>query len=234
MASRARRYAWPRPIGGCPDPDGRLAWLAKRLSQCGDNAMAESEVNAGVRFGGTVIETVVGELIDQPVQALIYPANCRGVMGAGSASSVRLAGGQDVEREIMGLAPLDLGQAAITTAGRLIERHIEAVIHAVIVPSLGDTPRQSVVERALDSALTTATHERMRTLAMPLLGMSAEAPDDERTVFVQSLVDVIVSYVRRPGTRIDRVVIVTRFEDDRSSVFDAINRARQRLWIAPA
>jgi O-acetyl-ADP-ribose deacetylase (regulator of RNase III) len=204
------------------------------LASCGDYAMSDSEVNAGVRFGGMVIETIVGELIDQPVQAIIYPANSRGVMGAGPASSIRLAGGQDVEREIMELAPLDLGQAAITTAGRLIERHIEAVIHAVIVPNLGDAPRQSVVERALESALSTATRERMRSIAMPLLGISAEAPDDERAEIVQSLVDVIVSYVRRPSTHIDRVVIVTRFEDDRNTVLNAINLARQRLWIAPA
>jgi O-acetyl-ADP-ribose deacetylase (regulator of RNase III) len=196
--------------------------------------MSTSDSPNGIRFGRTIIEAVVGELIDQPVQAIIYPANSRGVMGAGSASSVRLAGGQDVERELMELAPLDLGVAAISTAGRLQEREIEAVIHAVIVPNLGDTPRQSVVLRALESALSAATKARMHTLAMPLLGVRSEAPAEERAEHVQSLVDVLVGYIRRPATRIDRVVIVSRFEDDRVALLEAIARARQRLWISHA
>ena len=196
--------------------------------------MPTDDSNNGIRFGRTVIDAVVGELIDQPVQAIIYPANSRGVMGAGSASSIRLAGGQDVERELMELAPLDLGVAAVSTAGRLREREIEAVIHAVIVPNLGDTPRLSVVLRALESALSAATRARLHTLAMPLLGMRAEAPAEERAEHAQSLVDVIVSYIRRPDTRIDRVVIVSRFEDDRAALLDAIARARQRLWISHA
>jgi O-acetyl-ADP-ribose deacetylase (regulator of RNase III) len=225
---------WPRHFGGCANTGGRLAGLARSLTSCEDIAMSDSEAHTGIRFGGTVIDAVVGELIDQPVQAIIYPANSRGVMGAGPASSIRLAGGPEVEREIMELAPLELGDAAISTAGRLIVRKIEAVIHAVIVPNLGDTPRLSVVVRALDSALSMATRERMRTLALPVLGMSAEAPPDERVEFMQSIVDTIVTYIRRPATRIDHVVIVSRFEDDRSALVDAIGRARQRLWIAPA
>lgn len=196
--------------------------------------MPTSDSTSGIRFGRTIIDAVVGELIDQPVQAIIYPANTRGVMGAGSASSVRLAGGQDVERELMELAPLDLGAAAVSTAGRLQEREIEAVIHAVIVPNLGDTPRQSVVLRALESALVAATKARLHTLALPLLGVRAEAPAEERADHARSLVDVIVSYIRRPDTRIDRILIVTRFEDDLSTVLDALSRARQRLWISHA
>lgn len=196
--------------------------------------MAEREATSGIRFGRTLIDAVVGELVDQPVQAIVYPANSRGVMGAGSASSIRFAGGPDVERAAMELAPIDLGKAVVTTSGRLQEREIEAVIHAVIVPNLGDAPRISIVLRALDSALNAATKARLHTLAMPLLGVSAEAPEEERAEVGQSLVDVIVKYVRRPATRIDRVIIVTRFEDDRAFLFDAIGRARQRLWTSPA
>ena len=194
--------------------------------------MIDREASGGIRFGRTIIEAVVGELVDQSVQAIIYPANSRGVMGTGSASSVRFAAGQDVEREIMELAPLDLGEAAISTAGLLRERDIEAVIHAVIVPKLGDTPRLPVVLRALESALTMATNERLRTLAMPLLGVRAEAPAEERAEIAQAIVDAIVGYIRRPNTRIDRVVIVLRFEDDLAALNDAIARARRRQWTS--
>lgn len=192
--------------------------------------MAETETSGGIRFGRTLIDAVVGDLVDQPVQAIINPANSRGVMGAGSANSIRFAGGAEVERAVMELAPIDLGNAVATTSGRLQERGIEAVIHTVIAPNLGETPRWTVVLRALEAALTVATANRYHTLAMPLLGVSSEASKDERFESGQALVDVIVRYIRRPDTRIDRLVIVTRFEDDRVALLDATGRARQRIW----
>lgn len=196
--------------------------------------MAETETTGGIRFGRTLIDAVVGELVDQPVEAIIYPANSRGVMGAGSANSIRFAGGVEIERAVMELAPIDLGEAVVTTSGRLRDRAIEAVIHAVIVPKLGDVPRWTVVLRALDSALAIATEQRLHTIAMPLLGISAEAPKEERIEAGQGLIDVVVRYIRRPATRIDRVIVVSRFEDDRASLLDAIARARQRIWTSPA
>ncbi|MCC6792772.1 MAG: macro domain-containing protein [Thermomicrobiales bacterium] len=196
--------------------------------------MAETETTGGIRFGRTLIDAVVGELVDQPVEAIIYPANSRGVMGAGSANSIRFAGGVEIERAAMELAPIDLGEAVVTTSGRLRDRAIEAVIHAVIVPKLGDVPRWTVVLRALDSALAAATEQRLHTIAMPLLGISAEAPKEERIESGHGLIDVVVRYIRRPATRIDRLIVVTRFEDDRASLLDAIARARQRIWTSPA
>lgn len=234
VASMTMVTTGPNFVDGCRGTDGRLLELAQSRMVRGERLMAEKEASSGIRFGRTLIDTVVGELIDQTVQAIIYPANSRGVMGAGSASSIRFAGGPEVERAAMELAPIDLGNAIVTTSGRLQERGIEAVIHAVIVPNLGDVPRTNVVLRALESALTAATKARLRTLAMPLLGVSAEAPEEERVEAGQSLVEGVVKYVRRPATRIDRVVIVTRFEDDRASLLDAIALARQRLWTTPA
>lgn len=196
--------------------------------------MADAESSSEIRFGRTRIDAVVGELVDQSVQAIVSSANSRGVMGAGSASSIRFAGGAEVERAAMELAPIELGKAVVTSSGRLGERGIEAIIHAVIVPNLGDVPRTTIVHRALESALLAATEHRLHSMAMPLLGVSAEAPMEARAEACRGLVDVVVKYVRRPATRIDRVVIVTRFEDDRASVLEAISRARQRLWTSPA
>jgi hypothetical protein len=64
--------------------------------------------------------------------------------------------------------------------------------------------------------------------------VSAEASSEERRSVVESLVDAVVRYVRRPGTRIERVVFVCRFEDDRSLLTDAIAMSRQRSWTSPA
>ncbi len=196
--------------------------------------MSETESSDGVRFGRTLIDAVVGELVDQPVEGIIYPANTRGVMGAGPASSVRFAGGLEVEREAMSLAPLDQGKAVVTTSGMLQERGIRSVIHAVIAPGLGDVPKLPIVVRAVESALQMATDQRIHTLSMPLIGISSEASSEERTRVAESLVETVVKYVRRPGARIERVVFACRFGDDQLLLQNAINSARQRSWTTPA
>lgn len=196
--------------------------------------MSDPATSRGLRFGHTVIDAVVGELVEQPVQAIIYPTNSRGVVGAGAAGSVRFAGGAEIEREAMELAPIDLGDAVVTTAGRLQERGITAILHAAVVPGLGDQPRMTVVIRALESALALATESRLRTLALPLIGINAEADAEDRREGVQALVDAVVRHVRRPNTRIDRVVFVSRFADDLPLLTEAIGRARQRSWTSPA
>jgi O-acetyl-ADP-ribose deacetylase (regulator of RNase III) len=196
--------------------------------------MRDEEASRGIRFGRTVIEAVVGDLVEQPVQAIIYPANTRGVIGAGPANSLRFAGGPEIERETMELAPIDLGDAVATTAGRLQARGIDAVLHAVIAPGLGDTPRMPVVLRAVEAALALATESRLRSVALPLLGVNAEAAEADRAVAVQELVDTVVRYVRRPDTRIDLVIFAAVFDDDLELLRTAIAWARQRSWTTPA
>lgn len=196
--------------------------------------MRDDEASRGIRFGRTILDAVVGELADQPVEAIVYPANTRGVIGAGPASSLRFAAGPEIERETMELAPIDLGEAVATTAGKLQERGVAAILHAVIVPGLGDLPRLSVILRALNAALELATESRLHTVALPLLGINAEAAKVERAEHMQELVDAVVRYVRRPTSRLDRVVFVSRFEDDLPLLNEAISRARQRSWTSPA
>jgi len=56
-------------------------------------------------FGRVAVRATTGEIIDQPVEAIVYAANGRGMMEAGSPGSIRLVGGAEVEREAMTLSP---------------------------------------------------------------------------------------------------------------------------------
>src|SRR4051794_12656643 len=103
--------------------------------------MSSQSPSQGVRFGRTLLIAGAGEVIDQPAQAVVYAANQRGVMGAGPAGSIRSTGGPEVEREAMARAPLELGTAIMTGSGHLAERGISAVLHAVVIPSLGESAR---------------------------------------------------------------------------------------------
>ncbi len=195
--------------------------------------MAEAEITRAVRFGRTVVHPAAGDLIDQSVQAIVYAANSRGVMGAGPAGSVRLAGGQEIEREAMEAAPFDLGTAFVTGAGRLADRGIETVIHAVVAPHLGESAELHEVRRALAAALRAADTRRYHSLAIPLLGVRSEATETERSDVVEAIVEELVAHLRRGGSRLESVVIVSRFDDDLAIIMDSLSRARQRSWTNP-
>jgi O-acetyl-ADP-ribose deacetylase len=191
--------------------------------------MPETQDAHEARFGRMRIVTTIGETVDQPVQAVIYPANSRGVMGTGAISAVRSSAGLDVEREAMSFAPIEVGTAVVTSSGRLADRGIEAIIHAVVTEQLGQRIDRSTMRRAIDRALQRADDRRYRAVAMPLMGISADDSLEARTQMIEALVDEVVAHARR-STRIDQLTIAARFEDDLPIVAEVLARSRERRW----
>lgn len=182
------------------------------------------------RFGRMRIVTTLGETVDQPVQAVIYPANSRGVMGTGAISAVRSSAGLDVEREAMSFAPIEPGTAIVTSSGRLADRGIEAIIHAVVTEQLGQKIERSTLRRGIGNALRLADERRYRTVAMPLMGIAADDSVEARTQMIDVLIDESVAHARRSTTRIEQLTIVTRFEDDLPIMADVLAQTRELRW----
>lgn len=195
--------------------------------------MTESEESRDVRFGRTVVRVAVGELVGQPVQAIISAANCRGVIGAGPAGTLRSAAGPEIEREAMAAAPFSLGTTFMTSSGKLAERGIQSILHAVVAERLGDPAEMDDVRRAVAAALTEASKQRFRSVALPLIGSRAGASQAERLEIVDLLIDEIVVHARIGHSRIELVEIVSRFEDDIDLIAERLRRARQRSWPGP-
>ena len=192
--------------------------------------MAESESSERY-FGRVAVRAATGELIDQPVEAIVYAANGRGMMEAGTPGSIRLVGGAEVEREAMTLAPHRIGTVFLTGSGRLKERGIDNVIHLVLSGMLGEPPRRDYFGRTLTLALEMAEQHRIRSIAIPLLGATTDSNEDERREAAETVVDVIVSHLRRTSSRFDSVVVVSRFADDQPVIAAAMERARRRSWV---
>lgn len=182
------------------------------------------------RFGRMRITMALGETVDQAAQAVIYPANSRGVMGAGPVSAVRTSAGLDVEREAMAHAPIEPGTAIVTSSGRLADRGIEAIIHAVVVEQLGQRVERPTLRRAVASALRLADERRYRTVAMPLMGIAADESPEARTQMIEAQVDEVVAHARRSTTRIEQLIIAARFEDDLPILADVLERTREHRW----
>jgi O-acetyl-ADP-ribose deacetylase (regulator of RNase III) len=196
--------------------------------------VSETDGRPEFRFGRTIVAAGTGDLLSQDAEAIVVAANRRGVLGplaTPGLSGLRSLGGSDIEREAMKNAPLDLGTAIVTGASGLEERGIRAVIHAVVHPALGERARVEHVRRAVPAALQAASERRLRTVAMPLLGVESLAARSDVEAMAAVVVEELVASLRRSMPRVDRVMIVCRFTEQCDVVEAALARARERVWI---
>lgn len=87
-----------------------------------------------VRVGSTSLEIVQGDITDISCDAIVNAANSSLKMGGGVAGAILGKGGQNIQEECDRIGFCQVGQAVITTGGKLPARH---VIHAV-GPRMGE------------------------------------------------------------------------------------------------
>lgn len=196
--------------------------------------MSDAVVGPVYRFGRTVVTVVVGDLLGQGAEAIVVAANRRGVLGplaTPGLTSLRSLGGSEIEREAMALAPFELGTAVVTGAPGLEERGVVAVVHAVVRRALGERAEVEHVRRAVPAALEAAATRRLRSIAIPLLGVESLAAEADAEAMIAALVEEMVRSLRRTTPRIDQITIVCRFSEQAELVGAILARARERIWM---
>jgi O-acetyl-ADP-ribose deacetylase len=112
------------------------------------------------------IEVVEGDISTLEVDAIANAANDRLWMGSGVAGAIKRAGGEEIEREAVGLGPIPVGDAVATGAGQLAAKH---VIHGAV---MGQDLRtdEELVGRTTRRVLEVADELGARSLALPAFG----------------------------------------------------------------
>jgi len=109
--------------------------------------------------GGHAFEVVTGDLLAEPVDAIVNAANGRLAHGGGVAAAIARAAGPALEAEgdriVAERGTIEVGEAVVTNAGRL---PFEGVIHA-IGPHRGAGQEEDRLVQALGAAFLRA-HER--------------------------------------------------------------------------
>jgi O-acetyl-ADP-ribose deacetylase len=117
--------------------------------------------------GGRVFEVVLGDLLKEPVDAIVNAANGYLAHGGGVAAAISRAAGPELQRESDALVrahgPVAVGDAAVTGAGRL---PFKAVIHAV-GPQLGDGDEEARLASAVAAALARAGERGFASVSFP-------------------------------------------------------------------
>ncbi len=75
-------------------------------------------------IGKLVVSVYKGDITLIYVDAIVNPANSYMVMGGGVAGVLKRRGGRVIEDEALKYAPVPVGEAVVTTAGRLKARYI--------------------------------------------------------------------------------------------------------------
>jgi O-acetyl-ADP-ribose deacetylase len=160
------------------------------------------------------LEVVDGDITALEVDAIANAANNRLWMGSGVAGAIKRAGGEEIEREAVGLGPIEVGDAVATGAGRLAARW---VIHGAV---MGQDLRTdaALVRRATAGCLRVAHECGARSLALPAFGTGVGGfPLDE---CARIMVDTARSY--EPSS-LERVVFAV-FGADAKAAFEAAVR----------
>jgi O-acetyl-ADP-ribose deacetylase (regulator of RNase III) len=125
------------------------------------------EVLASVACGACTFEVVRGDLLKQPVEAIVNAANGQLAHGGGVAAIISRAAGPALQQEcdllIQQKGAFPTGSAVVSTAGKL---PFKGVIHAV-GPRLGEGDEERKLEQALSSAFQCARERGWRTVAFP-------------------------------------------------------------------
>ncbi|MFW5958078.1 MAG: macro domain-containing protein [Desulfosalsimonas sp.] len=123
------------------------------------------------KIGGVTIECVQGNIADQPdMDAVANAANAELRIGGGVAGAIHRAAGPGLEEECRPLAPISPGEAVITGAHNLPNKH---VIHC-LGPVYGvDKPSDRLLASCYRNALQLAEEKGLESVAFPAISSGA-------------------------------------------------------------
>ncbi len=117
--------------------------------------------------GNTRLELIRGDIAHQPdTDAVVNAANAQLRTGGGVAGAIHRAAGPGLEKECRPLAPIKPGQAVITGAHKLPNKH---VIHC-LGPVYGrDKPEDQLLADCYRNAIRLADKHGLQSIAFPAI-----------------------------------------------------------------
>ena len=107
-----------------------------------------------------------GDITECALDAIVNAANNDLMLGAGVAGAIRSKGGPEIQQECDRIGPIALGDAAITTAGKLKAKY---VIHAASM-RLGGRTSEANLRASTRNSLMRAVEKNLTGIAFPAIG----------------------------------------------------------------
>jgi O-acetyl-ADP-ribose deacetylase (regulator of RNase III) len=114
----------------------------------------------------TRIQIVRGDITEMTVDAIVNPANTDLTLDGGVAAAIGRKGGERLQKDCERLAPIRLGEAAVSTGGNLRAHY---VIHAASMRP-GEMASAESIRLATRASLMRAEEKAIRSIAFPAIG----------------------------------------------------------------
>ncbi|MGD1048314.1 MAG: macro domain-containing protein [Candidatus Krumholzibacteriaceae bacterium] len=147
-------------------------------------AMDENKFTTEINDIG--IKARLGDITTIFADAIVNPADPRGTMAEGVSAAIKTEGGDEIEKEAVAKAPLTVGAAVATTAGRLQNLY---VIHVAVAGEPGGPSSRENVRLAAAAVLALAEELKVESVAIPGLGTSAGkvSPEDSASAILEAI-----------------------------------------------
>ena len=157
-----------------------------------------ASVLAEIPVPGGLFQVVQGNLLEEPVDAIVNAANGMLAHGGGVAGIISRAAGpvlqEESDRIVHERGPFETGSAVVTTAGKL---PFKGVIHAV-GPRFGEGDEEAKLVRALLSSFACAREHGWRSISFPAVssGIFSVPLEICARAYVKSVRDAKLEVVR--------------------------------------
>ncbi len=122
-------------------------------------------------IGQTLLRLVTGDIAEQDTEAVVTAAHWRLNKGMGTDGTIHSKGGPEIYEECKRIGSCPIGDAVITTGGKLKAKH---VIHAVgPVWHTGQEGESELLARAYRRSLQVAVQNGITTIAFPSISTGA-------------------------------------------------------------
>ncbi|WNZ62358.1 macro domain-containing protein [Myxococcus sp. MxC21-1] len=138
------------------------------------------------------VSVVEGDLLDQPVEAIVNAWNRNIIpwwllLPQGVSGAIKRRGGVGPFREVAKAGPMPLGSAVVTSAGRL---PFKAIIHVAGIDMRWRASERSIQD-SVRNALAKAREQGLRSVAFPVIGAGSGSYDEARALeLMRQVLDV--------------------------------------------
>jgi O-acetyl-ADP-ribose deacetylase (regulator of RNase III) len=164
------------------------------------------------RYKETIVAVIQGDITKVEADAIVNPANSRLVMGGGVAGAILRAGGRTIQEEAIKKAPVPIGNAVATKAGKLNAKY---VIHTPTMEQPAMPTDRRKVGLATKAALECASQLSITVIAFPGMGTGVGG------LGVKDAAEVMVKEIKchiESGTSL-RKVVLAGFNSDLTEAF---------------
>ncbi|MBI4834276.1 MAG: macro domain-containing protein [Planctomycetes bacterium] len=137
------------------------------------------------------IKIVKSDITEMSVDAIVNAANNDLILGGGVAGAIRQKGGPKIQAECNTKAPIQIGEAAITTGGTLKAKY---VIHAASM-ALGGWATADSVKSSTYNSFMRAKENNIKSIAFPAIGTGVAGFPITRCA--QIMIDTAESFVKQ-------------------------------------